>query len=364
MAYDMSAALDTSPAPGAFRRVETLLAGYSVSQVTAVDAVCAALDSTVAQLLADVPSHGEAFVTFATPEYRFGLIVWLRSLRKISDRPAIVLVSRPIALPQDIANVYMVQVPALTAETYSFERSEFQHVLSKLWVFALTSLKRVVFVDADCLFLKPVEELFARPGFLVCPDYVEHRKSEKFNTGVLAFSPSEELRQLVFGQLALVDSDDGGDQGALNVILADIVEFADEKFNVLRHFHYFAGPGGISDMRIVHYIVKKPWELQYRETPDAMLVELDDLWTRFLDPDERLELIAHWRRSVFYQSERTRIETVGSRALLLQSGRIDALEGGMHALQRRHRIALYGILGVAGGVGLMLVFWLAGLGAR
>lgn len=39
-----------------------------------------------------------------------------------------------------------------------------------------------------------------------------------------------------------------------------------------------------------------------------MLVDLDDIWTSFLSPSERLELIAEWRRSIFHLSERRRFD--------------------------------------------------------
>ena len=335
---------------------------YSVGEVDAVDAVCAQIDAE-ARALCDSAglfapgAKRQAFVTFATPEYSWGLLVLLRSLRKVSDRPVIVLASREMAVPQGVAGVVVLAVPGLYNEDYSFGRVEFSHVLAKLWMFALTSLDRVFFVDADCMFLKSADELFERADFCVCPDYVEDRKSEAFNSGVLAFTPGEALRSRVFAQVGVVPSDDGGDQGALNGILRDDVTFVAEKYNLLRHFHYFSGPEAGADTRIVHFIVKKPWELQYRETPDAMLTDLDDAWTSFLEPAERLQLIAHWRRSIFHVSERARIENAGPRALDPLAARIAALEHRLGAQRQGWLRAAALLLAMLAGAAFAHFFW-------
>jgi lipopolysaccharide biosynthesis glycosyltransferase len=94
----------------------------------------------------------------------------------------------------------------------------------------------------------------------------------------------------------------------LNQILIDDVVFIDEKYNLFRHYHYFGNDAARADIRILHFVIKKPWDIFYKETVDAQLVYLDDLWTSFLSDHERSELIAHWRKNIFLVSEQQRIQ--------------------------------------------------------
>jgi hypothetical protein len=161
---------------------------HEVRNREGVDSVCRNLNRAVSDIIAaeglfsdGAPRH--AFVTFATPEYRWGLVTWLRSLRRVSDKPIFLLVSRQMPVPADIDGVYMVEIPELYDARSNYDRPEFRHVLSKLWIYALTTLDRLFFVDTDCIFLNSVDDLFDRPGFLVCPDYVVWRKNQTFNSG-------------------------------------------------------------------------------------------------------------------------------------------------------------------------------------
>lgn len=326
------------------RSVAGAKARYSVNQIDEVEAVGLELNRIVDDFIASeglfrggAPRH--AFVTFVTPDYHWGLVVWLRSLRQVSDKPVFLLVSREMPIPQPIDGVYMIVVPGLYDDRSNFERAEYLHVLNKLWIFALLALDRVFFVDVDCVFLKPVDELFARREILVCPDYVETRATDRFNSGVIVFCPEKTMLTRIVLEVGVVTSDDGGDQGYLNEILRDDVVFIHEKYNLTRHFKYFSCATELDDVRIIHYIVKKPWSLQYQETPDGLLVDLDDLWTSFLSPNECGQLIADWRRSIFHLSERRRIENVGPKALAFINTRIDALEGQLNDRRRRWKDA-------------------------
>ncbi len=326
---------ECAPIKYAPRTVVFEKSSYEAKDREGVDSVCHNLNRAVEDIIAVAglfsdgdPRH--AFVTFATPEYRWGVVTWLRSLRRVSNKPVFLLVSRLMTLPADVDGVYMIEIPALYDARSTYERSEFRHVLSKLWIYSLTTLDRVFFVDADCIFLQPVDELFDRSGFLVCPDYVVWRKNETFNSGVMVFTPSEALRQRVFDAIQTVPSNNGGDQTFLNKVILDDVIFIDEIYNFTRHFYYFSNGSAKTDIRIIHYIVKKPWELQYREMPDAMLVDLDDLWTSFLTPEERCELISEWRRSIFHISERQRFENTGNIALGEIEDRVNAIERSGH----------------------------------
>jgi hypothetical protein len=339
--------------------VPTPAAGLAIGQTDDVMQVAAAISKTVERLiiahaLYPAGKKRHAYVSYVTPSYKWGLLVWLRSLRKVTDKPIFLLVPRAIDLPPDARGVYQLIVPGLTEADYTSNRGEFRNVLAKLWTFALTPLQRVFFIDVDCLVLGPLDHLFDDDAFLVCPDYVEHRESARFNSGVLVFNPTAAVRDFVFATSPGVASYDGGDQGLLNVILADKVTFLPERYNLLRHFHYFSAASASDDVRIIHYIVKKPWELAYRESPDGMLVDLDDRWTAFLTHPELLELVREWRRSIFVHSERARIESVRGPQLVPLMQQLDALDSRVAAHEARLKTGTVRAAGVAAALAVAI----------
>jgi hypothetical protein len=158
----------------------------ATSATNEVEEVCADLAARLNTLITqeklfEAGASRHAFVSFVTPEYEWGLLVWLRSLRAISDKPIILLVSREMVVPAELTGIYQLQVPGLYDARFSSSRQEFQHVLSKLWMFALTPLNRVFFVDVDCVFLGRVDDLFEGTDFLVCPDFVVRPERHGFN---------------------------------------------------------------------------------------------------------------------------------------------------------------------------------------
>src|SRR3546814_9612810 len=77
--------------------------------------------------------------------------------------------------------------------------------------------------------LKNIDELFQHDDMLAAPDWGIDITSD-FNSGVLSFTPSEELRSRVYSSLYILESADGGDQGFLNSLFGDEVKrLADRK---------------------------------------------------------------------------------------------------------------------------------------
>lgn len=252
-----------------------------------------------------------AYVTLASPTYDFGLKVLLSSLRHNSSIPIIILATRRWEFRTTVENLFFLEVPTLFNDSYQSHRVEIGETLTKLWVFGLTSLDRVVYLDADCMVRQPVDDLFDRNGFCCAPDCIEDSDTARFNTGVMAFDPSKEIRDLIYEKAHSTDSYDHGDQGLLNNLLAPIVSFLPVEYNLTRHYGLFHGPDAHpSSARIIHYTVKKPWELWYRETPDVALLELDALWTAQLSHTDLLDLVSMWRRRQFI-AERPRFESLG-----------------------------------------------------
>jgi Glycosyl transferase family 8 len=329
---------------------------YDVNDVRPVEIAGDILCKSVADLVAVHPvfkhnGRSEAFVSLVTQDYRWGMLAWLRSLRKVSDKPVILLAPRALDVPVDIPNVFVIEVPALSNKNFEPGRPEYAHVLSKLWVFALTSLDRVAFIDIDCLFLGDVEALFQSDQFLAVANNQYVLTAGRFNSGVMVFCPTQNLRRKVFRKICSLESHMGGDEDALNQILLDEVVFIDEKYNLFRHHHYFGNDFTRADVRILHFVIKKPWEILYQETGDGMLVYLDDLWTGFLTNEERVELIAYWRRNIFIIGEQQRIQGFGREQIAPLQKQINALEKQLKASR-----LLHGLLAAVSFAAIVITF--------
>jgi len=273
-------------------------ASLALSEVEEIKRISDTLCAVVEREFAEKYESEVCYVTLASPSYEWGLRVLLRSLRGISQVPMIVISARRWNFACEEPDVLFVEVPGLVNPDYRPNRDEFAETLTKLWVFGLTCFRRVTFVDADCLFLHSIDDLFDADGFLAGPDYVVSAAQKGFNTGLFSFQPTRELRDLIFERAQHTHSADGGDQGVLNELLRPRVRLLPPEYDVMRYFHYYAGLElKRSEMRLIHYIVKKPWDLSNREPSDDALSDLDDLWTQQLTRDELLALIAWWRRT-------------------------------------------------------------------
>jgi hypothetical protein len=284
-----------------------------VSDIDEVLRLCAEVDHAVSAALKGASPQSaspQCYVTFSTPDYSLGLTVLVRSLRKYSQRPIVVLTDRSWSFDSGLSNVFFVVVPQLRNKNYNPARVELKLTLTKLWIFGLVSLDRLVYIDSDCLVLQPIDELFERSGTWCPPDYVENAESRRFSSGLIAFSPSAALRDRVFRAAPAATSYDHADQGLLNTIISPEVNILPPDYCVTRHYHLFHGAEmQPANIRIMHYIAKKPWELWYRETSDTGLCELDDKWTAELTHVELLALVAQWRRRQF-NFERPRLESL------------------------------------------------------
>jgi hypothetical protein len=155
-------------------------------------------------------------------------------------------------------------VPAPTAEAL-FPR--FRHVFTKLRVFGLDDLDRVVFLDADTIVLQNLDALFERGGFAAAPDFL---LPDQFNSGVMALSPSAALLERMLAALDRADSYDGGDQGFLNRFYEDwYLGPPEQRLPAGYNTHHFIYQFILShptlrrrlepSIKVVHYTVQKPW---------------------------------------------------------------------------------------------------------
>ena len=138
---------------------------------------------------------------------------------------------------------------------------------SKLRAFELTEYDKVVWLDADTVVLRNIDELFARPCLAAASDFF---MPDRFNSGVMVLDPSAELFGKLMVSLAAAPTYDGGDQGFLNPYWPNwwampVAHRLPAAYNI-HHFifqfmaaHPQFGKQFITETRIVHYTLQKPW---------------------------------------------------------------------------------------------------------
>ncbi|KAL3523724.1 hypothetical protein ACH5RR_016558 [Cinchona calisaya] len=162
-------------------------------------------------------SKGEAYVTLLYgDEFLLGVRVLGKSIRDTggSTKDMVVLVSDGVshyATELLQADGWIVEKISLLANPNQVRPKRFWGVYTKLKIFNMTKYKKVVYLDADTIVVKNIEELFK------CGKFCANLKhSERLNSGVMVVEPSEELFKDMTSKVNTLPSYTGGDQGFLN----------------------------------------------------------------------------------------------------------------------------------------------------
>lgn len=221
----------------------------------------------------------EAYVTLATNDsYAKGAIVLSRSLRKTDTTRKIcclVTVNSGISanmqrlLEKSFDDVY--EVEQLYSSSFDnlklLGRPELAVTYTKILVWGLVQYKKVIFLDADMLIIKSIEDLFERPDFSACPD---SGWPDCFNTGLFVCVPCAVTLKKLMYQACSMGSFDGGDQGLLNGFFSNWHTYSHVHripfvYNVTFSLHYSYKPAFMhfyQEIRAVHFVgPNKPWML-------------------------------------------------------------------------------------------------------
>jgi hypothetical protein len=143
----------------------------------------------------------------------------------------------------------------------------FRNVFTKLRAWELDELDKAVFLDADTLVLSNVDELFDRPALAAAPDFF---LPDRFSSGVLVLEPSRDTLARMLAALPTTETYDGGDQGFLNTFFGDwwgmpAAHRLPVAYNVAHFIYQFVlhhehlVERVLPELKIVHYILQKPW---------------------------------------------------------------------------------------------------------
>jgi glycogenin glucosyltransferase len=141
-------------------------------------------------------------------------------------------------------------------------------VFNKLNVWRLDDLEKAVFLDADTVVVRNVDDLFQRPAVSAAPDFF---RPDRFNSGVMVVEPSRTTYDALVRGLAGSRSYDGGDQGFLNEFFSDWYAWpVEHRLPIGYNVHHFVyqflcnhpqlKQGFDGELRIVHYTLQKPWQ--------------------------------------------------------------------------------------------------------
>ncbi|KAG2696683.1 hypothetical protein I3760_07G070500 [Carya illinoinensis] len=162
------------------------------------------------------PSSKEAYVTLLYgDEFLLGVRVLGKSIKDTgSKKEMVVLVSDGVSdyakkLLQ--ADGWLVEKISLLANPNQVRPKRFWGVYTKLKIFNMTNYKKVVYLDADTIVVKSIEDLFK------CGKFCANLKhSERLNSGVMVLEPSEAIFNDMMSKVTTLPSYTGGDQGFLN----------------------------------------------------------------------------------------------------------------------------------------------------
>ncbi|KAJ9180000.1 hypothetical protein P3X46_008309 [Hevea brasiliensis] len=163
----------------------------------------------------------QAYVTLLYgDEFLLGVRVLGKSIRDTgSNKDMVVLVSDGVsdyAMKLLEADGWIVEKISLLANPNQVRPKRFWGVYTKLKIFNMTSYKKVLYLDADTIVIKSIEDLFK------CGKFCANLKhSERLNSGVMVVEPSQSVFNDMMNKVNTLHSYTGGDQGFLNSYYSD-----------------------------------------------------------------------------------------------------------------------------------------------
>jgi len=153
-------------------------------------------------------------------EFLLGVRVLGKSIRDTGvDKDMVALVSDGVSksgIELLEADGWRVERIDLLKNPNSKRPARFWGVYTKLRIFNMTDYEKVVYLDADTIVLRSIEDLFACQGF--CANL---KHSERLNSGVMVVEPSVSLFEDMVSKIKSTYSYTGGDQGFLNSYYPD-----------------------------------------------------------------------------------------------------------------------------------------------
>jgi lipopolysaccharide biosynthesis glycosyltransferase len=229
------------------------------------------------------------FVTVCNKEYLIGFEVMLKSLidnnpRVINDNLPFVIITNDLN-PEDLVTsrkIYNnIHIKRYDESKYSqIEELKKQQMAfgdyTKYEIFSLTEFKKIIFLDSDTIILGNIDYLIDFEESFGC---VRELFIDQYNTGVMVIG-NEYLNPKITEDLINLTNVYGItehlDQDIINNYFIDVITPIPLEYNYLKIYskQIFQNTGLPDYVKIIHYVVKKPWQQK-----PLVFLEEGTLWT-------------------------------------------------------------------------------------
>jgi alpha-N-acetylglucosamine transferase len=182
----------------------------------------------------------------------------------------------------DILDKNLIEYRVMNMITSPHELPKYRGVYTKLYIFRLVEFDTIIFLDADTIMLKNVDDLFAQ-GIVFGATALHglDLDDKQFSPGLMVVKPSGEVFADLMTQKDILPTYDGGDQGFLNKYFENRWQRIPDEYHVTKRVfkhHKDIWNGMINDIRILHFPGAKPWSPEPRNSFDQGYEKLEAIW--------------------------------------------------------------------------------------
>jgi lipopolysaccharide biosynthesis glycosyltransferase len=229
------------------------------------------------------------FVTVCNKEYLIGFEVMLKSLiennpRVITDNLPFVVITNDLN-PEDLVTsrtIYNnIHIKRFDESKYSqIEELKKQQMAfgdyTKYEIFSLTEFKKIIFLDSDTIILGNIDYLI---DFKESFGAVRELYIDQYNTGVMVIGNkylNPKITEDLINLTNIYGITEHLDQDIINNYFMDVITPISIEYNYLKIYskQIFQNTGLPDYIKIIHYIVKKPWQQK-----PLVILEEGTLWT-------------------------------------------------------------------------------------
>ncbi|CAP73167.1 uncharacterized protein PODANS_2_5770 [Podospora anserina S mat+] len=216
-----------------------------------------------------------------TDTYLPGALVLAHSLRDAGTTKKLAILVTPDTVSTEVIATlktvydYVIYVDRIRngkpANLFLMNRPDLHSAFTKINLWKQTQFRKIVYIDADVVAYRAVDELFDLPhAFSAAPDI---GWPDLFNTGVMALTPNMGDYYAMMAMAERGISFDGADQGLLNMHFGNTYNRLSFTYNVTPSAHYQYVPAYRhfqGSINMVHFIgADKPWRQGRESTTDA-----------------------------------------------------------------------------------------------
>lgn len=260
------------------------------------------------------------FVTVCNKEYLIGLEVLLKSLvdnnpRVLKEQIPFLVISNELS-ESDLtfaASIYpYLMIKGYDESKYS-EIEELKKIqmahgdYTKYEIFSLTKVDKVIFLDSDTLILGNIDHLIDQTSDISA---VRDLYIDQFNTGVMVIGKkylNDKITNDLIELTKVYGITEHLDQDIINFYFKGVFNEMSLSYNFLKIYHkaIFVNTGLPEHVKILHYVVKKPWQ---RKEPVPL--EVGTLWQERYWFDYYAEILR--LKSDFFGKEITEDEIISN----------------------------------------------------